>query len=299
MSTASDSPVRAGQLRGKVCLITGSTSGIGKVTALELARLGASVIVTARNRSRGEAAVAEIAAQSGNPNIALLLADLSSQAEVRALAEQVLAQYPQLHVLVNNAGAVYMERSESIDGIERTWATNHLAYFLLTNLLLDRIKASGTSADPARIVNVASAVASVGKLNFNDLQGQIKYRGSSAYSQSKLANILFTFELAERLRGSPVTANCLHPGVIASGFGRNNSGLAAVAVRLVQAFSITPERGALTSIYLASSPEVAGVSGVYFSNRRPAKAPAAANDPAMRQRLWRISAEQTGLSDRG
>lgn len=297
MSTASGAPNNTGDMRGKICLITGSTSGIGKVTALELAGLGATVVVVARDRGRGETTVAEIKAQSGRANVALLLADLSSQASIRTLAEQVLASYPQLHVLINNAGALFTTRAETIDGIETTWATNHLAYFLLTNLLLERLKASGTATDPARIVNVASEASRTGKINFDDLQGQTSYRGFAAYSQSKLANIMFTYELAERLRDSPVTANCLHPGVIASGFGRNNQGLVGTLARLFAPLMTTPEAGARTSIYLASSPEVTTISGKYFNKRRPIRSNSASYDPAARRRLWQISAEMTHLTD--
>jgi NAD(P)-dependent dehydrogenase (short-subunit alcohol dehydrogenase family) len=277
-------------MQGKICLITGSTSGIGKETALALAQMGATVVLVGRDRARGEAAKAEISAKSGNTAVDLLLADLSSQASIRQLADDFKAKYQRLDVLINNAGAVYAKRATSIDGIEMTLAVNHLAYFLLTNLLLDVLKASA-----ARIVNVSSAAHSGGTIKFDDLQSARHYTGFQVYSNSKLANVLFTYELARRLQGTGVTVNCLHPGLAGSGFGKNNGGLWSLAFALLRPFSLSTRAGAQTSIYLASAPEVAGVSGQYFIKKRPARSLAMSYDQNVATWLWQISAELTRL----
>lgn len=285
-------------MAGKICLITGSTSGIGKQTALALAQMGATVILVGRDRTRGEGTKAEISATSGNPAVELLLADLSSQAAVRQLAADFKAKHQRLDVLVNNAGAINTKRMLTVDGLETTFAVNHLAYFLLTNLLLDVLKASA----PSRIVCVSSAASALGWLDFSDLQGAQHYGGWRAYCQSKLANILFTYELARRLAGTQVTANCLHPGLVASGFGQNsgfgqrNSGLIALAFALIRPFSLSARAGARTPIYLASAPEVADVSGRYFNRRRPVRSAPESYDQAVAQRLWHVSAELTQLA---
>lgn len=283
-------------MRGRVCIVTGGSSGIGKETALGLARQGATVIVVARDRSRGEAAVEEIKARSGNDGIELLLADLSSQASVRQLAGTLLGREQPLHVLVNNAGGVFSQRTLSPDGIELTWALNHLAYFLLTNLLLDRLKASGTPERRARIVNVSSVAQRAGHIDFDDLERGRRYRAFDAYSQSKLANIIFTYELVRRLAGTNVTANCVHPGLVASGFGLNNSGWLSAGLRLVRPFARTVEQGADTSIYVASSPALEGVSGKYFVDRKPARSVRESYDEVVAHRLWQVSAGMTGLA---
>jgi NAD(P)-dependent dehydrogenase (short-subunit alcohol dehydrogenase family) len=280
-----------GSMQGKICLITGSTSGMGKETALALAQMGATVVLVSRDRDRGEATKAEIIAKSGNQAVDLLIADLSSQTSIRQLAEDFKAKYQRLHVLVNNAGAVYTKRTLTVDGVETTFAVNHLAYFLLTNLLLDVLKASA-----ARIVNVSSEAQSGGTINFDDLQGAKRYGGFRAYSQSKLANVLFTYELARRLQGTGVTANCLHPGSVASGFGKNNGWLFSLVFSLLRPFFLSAEAGAQTSIYLASAPEVAGVSGQYFIKKKPARSIRESYDLAVAQRLWQVSAELTGLA---
>jgi retinol dehydrogenase 14 len=199
-----------GGMDEKVCLITGATSGIGKATAMGLARMGASVVMVGRDRGRGEAALAEVKGKSANASVDLMLADLSSQEDIRRLADEFKEAYPRLDVLVNNAGVIRSRRIRTADGIEMTFAVNHLAYFLLTNLLLDVLKASA----PSRIVNVASGEQRNGTIDFDDLQGEMGYKGAKAYSQSKLATVLFTYELARKLEGTGVSANCLHPGVV-------------------------------------------------------------------------------------
>ena len=276
-------------MHGKVVLITGATAGIGLVTARELARLGATVVGVARNPQKAAQVAEQIRADTG-ATVHFLIADLSSLAEVRRLADEFKRQYSRLDVLVNNAGAVNMTRQETVDGYELTFALNHLSYFLLTTLLLDLLKASA----PSRIINVSSNAARGGRINFDDLEGRRGYSGFGAYSQSKLANILFTFELARRLQGTGVTVNALHPGFVATNFGHNNGGLMTTGIRLVQRFAaLKPDQGAATQIYLASSPEVEGVTGQYFTKSRPAKAPAAAYDEADARRLWEVSERMT------
>jgi NAD(P)-dependent dehydrogenase (short-subunit alcohol dehydrogenase family) len=273
-------------MREKVCLVTGSNSGIGKETALGLARLGATVVMVCRDQSKGAAAQAEIKTQSGNPSVDLLIADLSSQQSIRQLAREITERYPQVHVLVNNAGVSPSQRALTSDGIEKTFAVNHLAPFLLTNLLLERLKASA----PARVVTVASSGQSA--INFDDLQGEKHYSMLGAYGQSKLANILFTYELARRLEGTGVTANCLHPGVVSTNLAREFNPLFRAMARL---FFISPAKGAQTSIYLASSPEVEGVSGKYFTKKREIPSSKESHDTASARRLWQISEQLTQL----
>jgi NAD(P)-dependent dehydrogenase (short-subunit alcohol dehydrogenase family) len=277
---------------GKTCMITGASSGIGRATALELARMGARLVLVCRDRTRGEEAVMAIRRQTGNDAIALMLADLSSQRSIRQLAAEFLSTSQSLHVLVNNAGVVNIKRTLTADGIETVFAVNHLAYFLLTHLLLDRLKSSA----PARIVNVASDAHKFGQLNFDDLQGERSYRVMGIYGQSKLANILFTYELARRLAGTQVTVNCLHPGAVATGLGKNNGTWAQVVIAMLSPFFRTPAAGAATSIYLASSPDVEGVSGRYFNNCRETRSSKASYDDAAARRLWKISAQMTGVA---
>lgn len=282
-------------LNDTTIIITGATNGIGQVAATELARMGARVVLVGRDAQKSAAVAQAITAQTGNPAVDVLLADLSSQAEVRRLAGEILARYPRIDVLLNNAGAVFGSRQLTVDGIERTFALNHLAYFQLTNLLLERIKASA----PARIVNVSSAAHSGATLDFDDLQGQRRYSAFGAYSKSKLANLLFTYELARRLAGSGVTVNAVHPGPVATGFGRNNGGLWGVVFRLIAPLMRTPAQGAATSIYVASSPELAGVSGKYFSDSKAVESSRASHAAAAAARLWQVSAEMTGLPAAG
>ena len=274
-------------MTGKVCLVTGANSGIGKPTAMALAEMGATVVLVCRNRDTGEEALREIHQRTGNRSSELLIADLSSQAAIRSLAAQFKEKHDRLDVLVNNAGVVMRKRVLTADGIETTFAVNHLAYFLLTNLLLDVLRKSA----PARIVNVASAAHTSGTMNFDDLSGENRYSSWGAYCQSKLANILFTYELAKKLAGSGVTVNCLHPGVIATGLFRNLPKFIDLVARL---FLTRPEKGAETSVYLATSPEVEGVSGKYFAKKRAVNSSAESNDREEARRLWEASEKLTG-----
>ena len=273
-------------MTGKTCLVTGATSGIGEVAARELANKGARVVLVGRSREKAEATAAMIRQATGNPAVDTLLADLSSQAEVRRLAGEVQGRYPRLDVLVNNAGAMFSPRRESVDGIEMTWALNHMAYFLLTDLLRDTLKASA----PSRVVSVASdAHRMVSGINFDDVEGKKQYKPFRTYGQSKLANILFTRELARRLEGSGVTANCLHPGFVATNFTTGKGWLFWSFQQAARVFAITPEKGAATTIHLASSPEVERITGQYFVKSQPATPTAAARDDAAASRLWDLS----------
>jgi NAD(P)-dependent dehydrogenase (short-subunit alcohol dehydrogenase family) len=278
-------------MNGKVALITGGTGGIGKAAATALAGLGAEVVVVGRDAERGEAAVAEIREKSGNDGVSLLLADLSVQAEVRKLAEEFGERHDRLDVLVNNAGLVLSERNETPDGIEAQFAINHLAPFLLTNLLSDLLKQSA----PSRVVTVSSEAQRWGKMDFDDLQSKRRYRGFPVYGMTKLANVMFTFELAERLKGTGVTANCMHPGTVNTGFAQNNRGPAALAFRLFKPFMRSPEQGADTLVYLAASPAVEGMTGKYVSDRKVTAASPIAYDENARKRLWEESGRLTGL----
>ena len=276
-----------------MALVTGGTSGIGKATAMALAAMGADVVVVGRNPERGERAAAEIRAQTGG-TVDLALADLSSQAEVHRLAEEFRQRYDRLDVLVNNAGLVQSTRTETPDGIETTFAINHLAPFLLTNLLLDVLEESA----PSRVVTVSSEAERWGNIDFDDLQSKKKYRGFPVYGMTKLANIMFTYELAGRLKGTGVTATCMHPGAVNTRFGTNNSGPMTILFRLFKPFMRTPEQGADTLIWLASSPEVEGASGRYYSDRKPIEPKKIAQDPEARRRLWEESERLTGLGVR-
>jgi NAD(P)-dependent dehydrogenase (short-subunit alcohol dehydrogenase family) len=276
-------------MEGKVCIITGASSGIGKATALGLARMGATVALVSRNRERSEATRSEIRAATGNDAIEVFLADLSSQAELRRLAQDLLARYPQIHVLINNAGILNLKRTTTIDGVETVFAVNHLAYFLLTHLLLERLITTGA----ARIVNVASDAHHWGRLDFNDVQNEHTYRPFAVYGQSKLYNILFTRELARRIADTEVTVNCVHPGGVATGLGWNNGWWAMLIAKALRPFLRTPEQGADSVLYLVTSPDVAKVSGKYFSNRREARSSPAAQDADAAKQLWQLSAELT------
>jgi NAD(P)-dependent dehydrogenase (short-subunit alcohol dehydrogenase family) len=279
-------------MSGKVCMITGANSGIGKVTARELARMGATVVMVCRDRNRGETAKTEIEAETGSKQVDLMLADLASQKSIRQLAEEFQSKYDRLHVLVNNAGVSLGQRQQAEGGLERTLAVNHLASFLLTNLLLELIKASA----PARIINVTSQLEAMGTINFEDLEAEKKYSETRVYAQSKLATVLFTYELARRLKGTGVMVNCLHPGLIKSNFGHESNFSLRLFIKLARPFMLTPEKGAETSIYLASSPQVENVSGKYFVKKQEKQSSKQSHDEATGRRLWEVSAQLTGLT---
>jgi retinol dehydrogenase 12 len=280
-------------MNGKICLITGGTNGIGKATAQALAQMGATVVIVGRNAPKTAQLVEEIRAASGNENVDSLLADLSSQQEIRRLANEFKSKYSRLHVLLNNAGAFFVKRQLSVDGIEMTFALNHLAYFLLTNLLLDTIKASA----PARIINVSSDAHTAGKIEFDNLQGERAF-SPRAYGNSKLANILFTTELARRLDGTGVTVNALHPGLVSTGFAKNNGRIIAGLISLFMPLvARSPVQGAETSIYLASSPSVEGITGKYFQDSHVVTPAPQARDMEVAGKLWDASAEMVHLAD--
>jgi retinol dehydrogenase 14 len=282
----------ASPMTGKTVLITGGTGGIGRATAVGLASLGARVGITGRNRARAEAAAAAIATEARSAAIDVFVADMSSLAEVRRLAADILATYPRLDVLVNNVGGFWSHRHVTADGFEHTFALNHLAPFLLTSLLLERLRTSA----PARVVTVASAAQGMGRIDFGDLMGQRKYSGQAAYNQSKLANVMFTYELARRLEGSDVTATVVHPGMTNTSFSSEDpSRLFAPLVAAVRPFMRKPAKGAETPIFLASSADVAGVSGKYFADRTAKESNKSSYDRATTRRLWDVSADLVGL----
>src|SRR6266480_425905 len=287
-------PTVNSSMQGKICVVTGANSGIGKATALELAQMGATVVMVCRDRARGEEARSEITTKSRNNAVDLLLADLSSQQSIRQLVENFQQHYTHLHVLINNAGAgaAFTGRRETVDGLEMTFAVNYLAPFLLTNLLLDVLKASA----PARIVNVSSASHKSGYIQMDDLQGEKHNRSMRAYPQSKLAIVLFTYELARRLQGTGVTANCLDPGFVATNIGQTGASLPVrLLIKLIGSFGTSPEKGAKTSIYLASSPEVEGVTGKYFVKSLPKRSAAISYDESLQRQLWEQSAKLVNL----
>jgi NAD(P)-dependent dehydrogenase (short-subunit alcohol dehydrogenase family) len=269
----------------KICLVTGANSGIGKVTANALAAGGATVIMACRNRDKGQAARAEIVRETRNENVDLMIADFSDLSQIRRLAADVKTKYPRLHTLVNNAGSHYSKKTGSADGYEATFAVNHLGYFQLTVELLQLLKSSA----PARIVNVASGAHWNAHINFDDLNMENGYSGWRAYAQSKLANVLFTYELARRLEGTGVTANCMHPGVVGTSLFNHVGGFAGKVVRLFTPFMRTPEKGADTIIWLASSPEVEGITGKYFVDRKKRATNPESDDTTVAARLWEIS----------
>jgi NAD(P)-dependent dehydrogenase (short-subunit alcohol dehydrogenase family) len=273
-------------MNGKVALVTGATNGIGKVTALELAKVGYRVAFTSRDRAKGERTLEEIRTASGNDALELYVGDLSSMAEVRRIALEVRAKHPKLDLLVNNAGGVFMEPQNTVDGFEYTFAFNHLSYFLITNLLLESLKA----ADHARVVSVSSSANYGGKIKWDDLEFSSRYSGFASYAQSKLMNILFANELARRLKGSGVTSNSLHPGLVSTGFGQNVKGILKEIVSFaVKRVGLTPEKGAETTLYLATSSEVSGVTGQFFDTKKQKRANSIAYDEAAQKRLWDLS----------
>jgi len=284
-------------MQGKVCIVTGANSGIGKATALGLAQMGATVVMVCRNKVKGEEAQNEIKKKSGNDAIDLILADLASQTSIRQLAENIQQHYQQLHVLINNAGVVNLTRRETSDGFEMMFAVNYLAPFLLTNLLLEKLKASV----PARIINVSSESHQAGYIEMEDLQSEKQYKFMRSYGQSKLALVLFTYELARRLQGTEVTANCLHPGFVATNIGQNDVGsFSRSIIKLIfSRLGISPEEGAKTSIYLASSPEIEGVTGKYFAKSIPVRSAPISYDETLQGQLWDESVKLVNLHDVG
>jgi NAD(P)-dependent dehydrogenase (short-subunit alcohol dehydrogenase family) len=279
-------------MTSKICLVTGGNSGIGKATALGLAKMGATVVIVSRNKEKGETAVTDIIAKSGNKNVELIQADMSSQNSIYKLAEEFKARHEKLHVLINNAGVYLTKRITTEDGLESTFAINHLGPFLLTSLLLDILRASA----PSRIVNVTSDAHNSAKVDFDDLQGEKRFSGWQAYGQSKLAMILYTHELAKKLEGTGVTVNSVHPGVVRTNFAKNNGGLVALGFRFLGMFFIGPEIAARRILYVATSPDLDGVTGKYFSKMHEARSSHESYDDESAKRLWQISEQLTHVS---
>ena len=280
-------------MRGRVCLVTGANRGIGKATALGLARLGATVVLLCRDTARGARALDEVRRESGNDAVALVAIDLGSFRSIRAAADEIRSRYSAVHVLVNNAGVNLARRAVSEDGFEMTLAVNHLGPFLFTGLLLPLLRAGA----PSRIVNVTSKFERLGRIDFDDLQTTRRYSAVRAYNRSKLANVLFTYELAERLQGTGITVNCVHPGLVATDLMRD---WPRWMRSLWEPFLLTPERGARAVVYLASSPAVSGVTGRFFVGEgRPGRSSRRSHDVEARKRLWRVSEELTGISVSG
>jgi len=278
-------------MNGATVVITGATSGIGEVAADHLAQLGARIVFVARDRERGEAMRKHLRAVAGHTDHAVHYANLTRLSEMKRVAHEIAESEPEIDVLVNNAGAMFNSRIVTEDGLEKTFALNHMSYFVLTNILLDRLK----STPGARIVSTASDAHKGNKLNFDDLQSARGYSGFAVYGRSKLMNILFTRELARRLAGTGVTANCLHPGFVATRFGEEAGGIFSFAIKAAKNFALTPEEGAETIIYLASSDEVAGVTGGYFYKSAPATPTKEAQNDADARRLWDASAKISGV----
>jgi len=277
---------RSGPMAGQTVLVTGGSRGIGRATALGLAAMGAHLAIAGRDRGRTEGAARDIRAAGGGL-VDVFVADLSSLAEVRRLAGEVLQSLDRIDVLVNNAGGYWNTRHVTADGLERTFAVNHLAPFLLTNLLLGRLKQSA----PARVVTVSSNVQAIARIDFDDLQGERSYSGARAYNQSKLANVLFTYELARRLRGTAVTANALHPGVVRTSFGAEDpGGIQRLFTPLMRPFMKAPAQGAATSIHVASAPDLQQVTGCYFARGKPRRSSERSYDQAVAALLWQVSA---------
>jgi len=279
-------------MANRVCVVTGASSGIGKETAKKLAELGATVVIVCRNQKRGEKAMSEIIGAGADAPAELLVADFTSLDAVRAGAKEFLEKHDSLHVLVNNAGGVHVTRSVTADGFETTFQVDYLSHFLLTNLLLGLLKKSA----PSRIINVSSASHYRGHLDFDDLQMKKGYGVMKAYSQAKLAQVLFTYELSRRLEGTGVTVNCLHPGTVATNIWKGSMGPISFLGNISKPFLISPEEGAETPVYLASSPEVEGVTGKYYDHRREKQSSDESYDLLVAKRLWDESEKMTGLS---
>jgi len=272
----------SGSLEGKVCLITGSTSGIGRQAATELARMGATMVLMGRSRERLDETMAHIKKETGSETLDSIEVELASMESIRNAASEFLKRYDSLHILVNNAGAMFANREVSFDGLEMTFALNHIAYFLLTELLLETMITSA----PARIVSTASGAHRMAKIDIEDLQSEKRYRGFTVYGNSKLMNILFTKELADRLKGTGVTANCFHPGFVQTKFGTNNPGFYRASMTLTRPFQRKVEKGAETLIHLATSKEVEGRSGGYYHDLQEVPPANRAGDLELQRRLW-------------
>jgi NAD(P)-dependent dehydrogenase (short-subunit alcohol dehydrogenase family) len=283
-------------MSGKTCLVTGGTSGIGEITARELARKGAKVVIIGRSTQKCVGTVQKIVAETGNESISFLIADLSSIRSIRSVAKEFISNHDRLDVLINNAGAYFSSRHLSEDGYELTLATNHNNYFLLTNLLLEKLESTAAKNGGGRIINVSSDAHRSGRIDFRNLQSERFYNGWKAYSQSKLANIIFSFELARRLKNKRITVNCLHPGFVATGFAKNNGFLYHLAMRVAGLFAISVEEGAKTSVYLASAAEVENQSGLYFVGTEATQAAKAAYNQDTAIKLWDISERMVGIA---
>lgn len=279
-------------IKNKTVLITGATSGIGQATAASLAACGARLVLVARHEGRAHATKKQLIQQSNNQNIHVLMADLSSQASIRQLAQNYIKQFDRLDVLINNAGGMWNQRRLTVDNLEQTFAVDHLAYFLLTNLLIEPLKQSA----PSRIINVSSGLQASARLDFENLQGEKHYSAFKAYGQAKLANVMFTYELARRLKGTDITANCLHPGVVRTRFGHDGGWLYKLMFALFFMLMSSPQKGATTSVYLATSPEVEKVTGKYFDHKRAVATNPQSYDETLCKKLWDISAQLTGLT---
>lgn len=275
----------------KICMVTGANSGMGKITVLELAKAGATVIMVCRDQKRGNDALSDILMESKSKKVELMLCDFASQKSIRNFAEEFKKKYESLDVLVNNAGFVAPKRELTVDGVETTFAVNHLGYFLLTNLLIEPIKKS----EAARIVNVSSDGHWLGNIDFDNLNSERGYMSFKAYANSKLANILFTKELSRRLAGTNITTNCLHPGAVNTAFADNMPGILKPLGKFVKSFLLSPEQGAQTQIYLATSPDVANITGEYFSNKKVAKSSKTSRDPDIAKKLWKVSEQMTDI----
>jgi NAD(P)-dependent dehydrogenase (short-subunit alcohol dehydrogenase family) len=279
-------------MNGKICLVTGGNSGIGKASAVGLAKMGATVVVVSRNKEKGETALTDIIAKGGNKNVELIQADMSSQDSIHKLAEEFRTRHEKLHVLINNAGVYLTRRTTTENGLETTFATNYIGPFLLTSLLLDILKASA----PSRIVNVTSDAHNGANIHFEDLQGEKRFSGWQAYGQSKLAMILFTHELAKKLEGTGVTVNSAHPGVVRTNFAKNNGGIVMLGFRFLGIFFISPESSAKRILYVATSPDLEGVTGKYFTKMHETRSSPESYDDDSAKRLWLVSEQLAKLS---
>ncbi len=284
---------RPANMTGRVCVVTGATRGIGRATVEGLAELGATLVLVCRRWEDGERVASDLARPGGVPRPDVVVADLSSQRSVREAAEAIRARYPRLHVLINNAGVIPRAREVTVDGLEMQLAVNHLAYFLLTNLLLDPLAAGA----PARVVSVSSGAHQGGRIDFADLQSERRYDPVRVYGRTKLANVLFTYELARRTRTLGVTANCLHPGVIATQLLADYMNVPGLGGAVGTTMGDSPDQGSEAIVYLAASPEVAGVTGRYFVGRREGRSSPASYDEELQQRLWEESARLVSLAD--